>query len=119
MKKFLQQELLNNTIESYLYVAGIILLALFVKRLVSKYLAKLLYKLVAKAARNIARQSFLDLVVQPLDMFLLLLISIISLDKLNAPDEFSIKIYHVSLGQILDSVAAGTSSLFLSGCVCG
>jgi len=108
MEKFLQQELLNNTIESYLYVAGIILLALLIKRLVSKYLAKLLYKLVAKAAKNIARQSFLDLVVQPLDMFLLLLISIISLDKLNAPDQFHIKIYHISFGQILDSVAAGT-----------
>lgn len=108
MEKFLQQELLNNTIESYLYVAGIIVLALFVKRLVSKYLAKLLYKLVAKAAKNIARQSFLDLVVQPLDMFLLLLISIISLDKLNAPDQFHVKIYHISFGQILDSVAAGT-----------
>lgn len=108
MEKFLQQQIWNNTIESYLYVAGIILLAVLIKRLISKYLAKLLYKLVAKAAKNIARQSFLDLVVQPLDMFLLLLISIISLDKLYAPKEFGVKVYHVTIGQIIDSVAAGT-----------
>lgn len=108
MENFLHQRILNNTIESYLYVIGTILLALLIKRLLSKYLAKLLYKLVAKAAKNIARQSFLDLVVQPLDTFLLLLISIIALDKLNFPEEFNFKIYHISLGQMIDSVAAGT-----------
>lgn len=108
MENFLQQIILNNTIESYLYVAGTILLVLLIKRLISKYLAKLLYKLVAKAAKNTARQSFLDLVVQPLGMFLLLLISIISIDKLNTPELFSTTIYHISLGRMLDAFAAGT-----------
>lgn len=108
MENFLQQIILNNTIESYLYVAGTILLVLLIKRLISKYLAKLLYKLVAKAAKNAARQSFLDLVVQPLGMFLLLLISIISIDKLNTPELFNTTIYHISLGRILDALAAGT-----------
>ena len=108
MEKFLQQRFLNNSIESYLYVIGIILLALLIKRLISKYLAKLLYKLVAKAAKNVARQSFLDLVVQPLDTFLVLLISIVAIDKLNFPQEFNFKVYHVSFGMIIDSLAAGT-----------
>ena len=108
MEKFLQQQLLNNSISSYLYVAGIILVSLLIKRLISKYLAKLLYKLVAKAAKNIARQSFLDLVVQPLDMFLVLLIAIIAIDKLNFPEEFNFKIYHITFGQLIDSVAGGT-----------
>ncbi len=108
MGNFLQQQFLNNTLESYLYVIGTILLAILIKRLISKYLAKLLYKLVAKAAKNIARQSFLDLVVQPLDTFLVLLISIIALDKLNFPQEFNFKVYHVSFGMIIDSLAAGT-----------
>ena len=108
MEKILQLRFLNNTLESYLYVIGIILLAILIKRLISKYLAKLLYKLVAKAAKNIARQSFLDLVVQPLDTFLVLLISIVSLDKLNAPQEFSFKIYHISFGMLIDSITAGT-----------
>ena len=108
MYKFLQQEILDNTIESYLVVAGTILIAIAAKRLISKYLAKLLYKLVAKAARNITRQSFLDLVMQPLDVFLVLLVSIIALDKLNFPKGCDIKIYHVTIRQLIDSVAAGT-----------
>lgn len=108
MEKFLQQKVLDNTIESYLYVLGTILLILLIKRLISKYLAKLLYKMVAKAAKNIARQSFLDLVVQPLDVFLVLIISIIVLDKLTFPAALNFTIYHVTFRQLIDSVTAAT-----------
>ena len=108
MENFLQQELLNNTLTSYLSVAGIILSALIFKRFLSKYLAKLLYKIVAKVAKNIARQSFLDLVVQPLDVFLVLLISIIALDKLHFPTQLDFNIYHFTFRQMIDSLAAGT-----------
>jgi MscS family membrane protein len=108
MDKFLQTEFLNNTIRDYLYVIGIILLAVIIKRLISKYLAKLLYKLVAKAAKNIERQSFLDLVVEPLDLFLVLIVSIIALDKLHFPSDLDFNIYHITLKQLIDSIAAAT-----------
>jgi MscS family membrane protein len=108
MENFLQTKLLDNTIESYLYVFGAILLVICIRRLISKYLAKLLYRLVAKAAKNIARQSFLDLVVQPLDVFFVLLISIIALDKLNFPLRLDFRIYHITVKQLIDSLAAGT-----------
>lgn len=108
MENLLQQKFLDNTIESYLYVLGTILLILLVKRLISKYLAKLLYKIVAKAAKNIARQSFLDLVVQPLDVFLVLIISIITLDKLRFPAALDFTIYHITFKQLIDSLAATT-----------
>lgn len=108
MENLLQQKFLDNTIESYLYVLGTILLILLVKRLISKYLAKLLYKIVAKAAKNIARQSFLDLVVQPLDVFLVLIISIITLDKLRFPAALDFTIYHITFKQLIDSLATAT-----------
>ncbi|MES2003615.1 MAG: mechanosensitive ion channel domain-containing protein [Bacteroidota bacterium] len=108
MEEFLQQVILDNTIASYVYVTGIILLALLIKRLISKYLAKLLYKVVAKAAKNIARQSFLDLVVQPLDVFLVLFISIVALDKLTFPPSLDFRIYHITFRQLIDSITAGT-----------
>ncbi|MES2331582.1 MAG: mechanosensitive ion channel domain-containing protein [Bacteroidota bacterium] len=108
MEKFLQTEFLNNTIRDYLFVVGVILLAVFIKRLISKYLAKLLYKIVAKAAKNIERQSFLDLVVEPLDLFLVLIVTIIALDKLNFPSDLDFTIYHFTFKQLIDSIAAGT-----------
>ena len=108
MEDFLQQKMLSNTITNYLSVIGIILLVMIFKRFLSKYIAKLLYKIVAKAAKNIARQSFLDLVMQPLDVFLVLFVSIIALDKLNFPTQLDFNIYHVTFKQLIDSLAAGT-----------
>ena len=108
MYQFLQQEILDNTLESYLIVLGTILLVIVIKRLVSKYLAKVLYNMVGKAGKKVARQSFLDLVLQPLDTFLVVQISIIALDRLKSPKLLDIAIYHLTIRQLIDSLAAGT-----------
>ena len=108
MDKFLQQQFLGNTIANYLYVAGTILLALLIMRLISKYFAKLLHRAIAKASKNIARQSFLDLVVEPLNVFLVLMVSIIALDRLNFPAQLDFKIYHITVKQLIDSAVAAT-----------
>lgn len=103
----MQHQWLNNSIADYLYVIGIIALALIIKRLISKYLANLLYRIVvAKAAKNIPKQSFMDLVVQPMDVFLVLLVAMIALDKLNFPRDLDFRIYHITLRQLLDSLSA-------------
>ncbi len=108
MEKILQQDFLGNTIGSYLAVLASILLALFCKRLVSKYFATLLYKLVGKKTDAIRRKSFLELVVQPLDVFLVLLVSLIAVDKLTFPKSLDFSIYHITFKQLLDSIANGT-----------
>ena len=108
MEKILQQELLSNTIGSYLWVLGSILLALFCKRLVSKYFASLLYRIVGKKTDNIRKKSFLELVVQPMDVFLVLLVSLIAVDKLRFPKALDFNIYHITFKQLLDTVANAT-----------
>ncbi|NCI47807.1 mechanosensitive ion channel family protein [Sediminibacterium soli] len=108
MENFLQQKILDNTIERYLYVTGVILVILLLKRLLAKYLAKILHKLIARHAKKIARDSFLNLVVQPLDVFLVLLISFIAVDSLVFPAAWNINIYHITLRQLIDSAAAAT-----------
>lgn len=106
MEKFLQQQIFDNTIERYLYVAGVILVVLLLKRLISKYLARILHKLIASHVKNVARESFLNLVVQPLDVFLLLLVSFIAIDSLAFPKAWDITIYHITLRQLIDSITA-------------
>lgn len=118
MEKFLATVILNNSIESYLMVVAIIGLSMLCKRLISKYFASLLYKAVGKAGKKINRQSFFDLVVQPLDMFLVVVIALIALDQLNYPKAFEIKIYHITLRQLLDSIANGVMIvLFIWLCI--
>jgi MscS family membrane protein len=109
MGKFLQQEIFNNTIANYLYVLGVILLAVFIKRLISRYLAGLLFRLASRADKHITRrQAFLDLLVAPLDMFLVVLVTLAALDKLNFPKDLDFKIYHVTVRALLDSVSSAT-----------
>jgi MscS family membrane protein len=108
MEKILQLEILGNSIGSYLIVVASILLALFCKRLVSKYFATLLYRIVGKKSDSIRKKSFLELVVQPLDVFLVLLVSLIAVDKLSFPKQLDFNIYHITFRQLLDSVANGT-----------
>lgn len=108
MEKILQQEFLSNTIGSYLWIMGTILLALFCKRLVSKFFATLIYRMVGKKTDSIRKKSFLELVVQPLDFFLVLLVSLIAVDKLDFPKALDFKIYHITFRQLLDSTANAT-----------
>ena len=111
MEKILLQEFLEISIGSYLGVMASILLALFCKRLVSKYFATLLYRIVGKKSDMIRRKSFMELVVQPLDVFLVLLVSLIAVDKLNFPRVLDFNIYHLTFRQLLDS--AGNATLII------
>lgn len=108
MEKLLQQKLFDNTIQSYLYVIAIILLAAALKRIGSKFLARILHGLFIRKSKRASREAFLELVVQPLDTFLVLLVSIIALDSLVFPRVFNISVYHITIKQMIDSVVAGT-----------
>lgn len=107
MEKLLDKVILNNSVQSYLTVFLVILGILLIKRVVSKYLAKLMFRFVGNAKKHVARESFLNLVVQPLDYFLLLLIGFISLDQLVFPKALNITIYKVSMKDLIDALADG------------
>ncbi|MFZ8286722.1 hypothetical protein ACO1K5_14450, partial [Staphylococcus aureus] len=77
----MEQIILDNQVKNYLYVALVIFLGLLFKRILSKYLARLLFRFIGKAGNSIARESFLELVVEPLDYFLILLITMASFEK--------------------------------------
>ncbi|NII24930.1 mechanosensitive ion channel [Pseudoflavitalea sp. X16] len=105
MDKFLDGVFLENTIRSYLLVSGSILLAVLFKRYLSRYIAGLLYRIVHRLARGVDKKSFVNLVVSPLETFLLLLVVIISLDKLNFPKRLNVNIYKIHVHDLIDGVA--------------
>ena len=84
----MEQKILDNSVQAYLIVIGTILVTLIFKRLISKFLASKLFKLITNSKHNVPKQSFLDLVVQPLGTYLLLTISMIAIDKLKFQSEF-------------------------------
>lgn len=108
MKQLLQQTIFENTIEIYLIVALSILVALLVKRLVSKYLAGLLFKLFAKAGRTFHKEYFLQLLIGPLEWFLALFMIVVALDKLHLPGFLHFSIYRAQTTDIIDAITNAT-----------
>ncbi len=104
METFFDKIILDNTIRDYMLVAGTILLMVFLKRVLSRYIAGLLFLLVQKVAKGVDKKSFVNLVVSPLETFLILLVSIISLDKLTFPAVLDLKIYKITLHALIDGI---------------
>lgn len=105
MNDFLNQIFLDNPIRSYLIVAGIILVTFLFKRYLSRLIAEVIFALVKRVAQGVDKASFIRLVVKPMETFLLLLISIVAIDKLKFPKDFDVTIYKVHFHQMIDSIS--------------
>ena len=70
MGDILDKVILDNTVRNYLIVAGIILLALAFKRVVSRFSADVFLWVMRRAGRQIDRGTFQELVLGPVEAFL-------------------------------------------------
>lgn len=105
MDTFLDTVILNNPVRSYLIVFGAILLAVILKRVISKYFASLLFRIIKRIVTGVDKVSFVNLVVAPLQTFLVILVTIIALEKLNFPAALDFKVYKFSFKKIIDVVS--------------
>lgn len=105
MNDLLEQVWLDNTVGNYLIVAGVILFVIILKRVISRYFAGLMFRIVNKIWKDVDKKSFTNLLVQPLGFFLLILISIISLYKLTFPTRLNIQVYKYSIKEIIHGAA--------------
>src|SRR5882757_8536664 len=101
---FLDKVYFDNTVRSYLMAAGIILAALILKKFLSRYIAFLFYKLLKRVWNTLDKKSFIDLVVEPLGWFLLIAITIFTLDKLRFPIILKHNIYGHSISDIVQRI---------------
>jgi len=104
---FLDSIYFDNPLKSYLIVAGSIGLVILLKRYLSRYIAALLFKLVHRIWKNISKTDFTDLVVQPLGWFLVILITVFAIDKLNFPSQWQYTVYGHSTNEILNKTGMG------------
>src|ERR1044071_4693391 len=103
MNDLLQRRILDNTIQSYLYVIAFILIVLLFKRFISRYIASLACKVVLRAKPTLNKEALLSLVIQPLELFLLLFVSLIAIDKLHYPKVWKVRFYKITLHDVFDS----------------
>ena len=112
MNDFLNRIFLDNPIKSYLIIAGIILFVYVLKKVISRYFAGLIHGVVKNVTRDVDKRSFSDLVAQPLGLFLLILVSIVSLHKLKFPSVLDVEVYKYTTKEIIHTV--GTIVLIIS-----
>jgi MscS family membrane protein len=99
---FLDKIFLDNTIKSYLAVGGIIIIMLLAKRFLSRYIAWILCRIFSRIWKTFDKNSFTNLVLEPLEWLLFIAITIFAIDKLNFPEAWRYKIYGHAIEEILD-----------------
>jgi len=105
--KFLQTVVLDNTVLSYLFCFGTILVALLLKKYLSRYVTGLFFILLKRTSWKVEKTSFNELLLAPVQGFLIILISFIALDKLHFPKAFVFDIHHITSKDIIDSIGTG------------
>jgi MscS family membrane protein len=111
---FLNQVYFNNSVKSYLLVAGIILLVLLFKRFISSFAAATVFKKINKVWPGLKKENFFNLVVGPLDDFLVVVVAVFALDKLVFPKDFIFYLYGHSAQEIAERLGKGIIILTLT-----
>ncbi len=100
----LPMQFLDNPLLRWGYIAGTILLALLLKKFVSRYLAAFIYRLLRRFWGNVEQSYFTDLVVQPLELFLLVVVTIFSIDKLTFPTVLEYTVYGITTSAVFQKL---------------
>lgn len=101
MNDFMQQIWWDNPVKNYFIAGGVILFMWLFMRYISRYVAGLLFKIVHRIWENVDKQSFTSLVMKPLGFFLLILVTIAALYKLNFPQVINVTVYKYTVKELI------------------
>jgi MscS family membrane protein len=106
MNELLDQVWLDNTIRSYLIVAGVILFVILVKKYVAHYIAGVIFYFIKSIWKDVDKKSFTSLVSKPLGFFLAIFVSIVTIYKLKFPHQLEVDIYRLTLKEFFHTIAS-------------
>ncbi|SEQ77112.1 mechanosensitive ion channel family protein [Pedobacter rhizosphaerae] len=101
---FLEQVFWGNTLKAYMLFGGILFLGLIFKRVVSRLLSKLLFKLFRNFSNQSHDDAFVALLVKPIEVFILLSTIYLSINQLKHPLEVAIFHYNKLVGKAKESI---------------
>ena len=83
--QFLNEIYWGNSLKNYLLFIGIILLGLILKRFFSKIISKLFFTLFKRFSQEIKLDTFLGLLVKPIENLLIILVIFLAINQLDYP----------------------------------
>src|SRR5260221_1360506 len=99
------QTILSNPLKSYILVIITILFVIILKRFISRLIARLIFRFVRRMGSGLDKSAFLDLVVGPIGIFLVVFVSMSSIEKLHFPKDLDFDIYEVKSKAIVQALA--------------
>lgn len=105
MHDFWNYPVFGNPLRAYIIVAATILFVIVLKRFISRLIAQTIFRFVRRMGSGLDRSAFLDLVVGPIGIFLVLFVSVTSIEKLHFPRELEFDIYEVRSKTIVQAIA--------------
>jgi MscS family membrane protein len=113
MNSFLDQQILGNPIRSYLILAIILLTVFSIKRYLSKGIASAGFNLIKHWSPQIERSELSQLLLRPLEYFLLLVAFLLTIEHFRFPSELNVTIYNkYTLKNLMDTLQQ------IAFCVC-
>jgi MscS family membrane protein len=105
MHDFWNQLVFDNPVKRYVFVAIAVLVGIGIKRIVSKFIAGLLYRAAAGIGADFDKNAFVKLLIGPVETFLIVFVCIASLEKLHFPEALKFDIYEVTSQSIIHAIA--------------
>lgn len=90
---------MSNTLENYCWFLGFILFGLIFKRIISKYLSHIIYRIVNRDA-SINVTTFDEILIKPIGFFVFLLFIYLGSLNIDFPNEFNFQNANLSLSAI-------------------
>ena len=87
---FLLTEFFGNTLQDYLWFLGAIIIGLLFKKLISKYLSHLLFKIVSKKDTKVGVEKFNELLTKPIGFCIMLSIIYLGSSHIQFPAEWDL-----------------------------
>jgi len=87
---FLLTEFFGNTLQDYLWLLGAIIIGLLFKKLISKYLSHLLFKIVSKKDTTVGVEKFDELLTKPIGFCIMLSIIYLGSSHIQFPPEWNL-----------------------------
>jgi MscS family membrane protein len=84
----LQQTFLGNTLENYLWFAGIIIVGIVFKRLLSRIISYILFRFFRRKSYEVGVESFIHLLSAPFQFLIMVVLLYFACDRLSFPKEW-------------------------------
>jgi len=104
MHDFWNLVVFGNPLRSYVIVASTILFVIILKRFISRLIGRLLFSMIQRMGSGLERTDFLQLVVGPIGTFIVVFVSMSSIEKLHFPPQLDFDIYEVKAKTIFQSI---------------